>query len=88
MGLNNWVQGRYGDTKYLTWDAFYVGPQDNGKWTVIAYCEDFMSFASFQIEFHLRRIVKGVEYGRGTDARKGSAAELAANQTLVSLRGY
>ena len=88
MTLNNWIQSRYRTTKYLTWEAIHVGSQDSGQWTMIARCQAFMSFAFVQTEFYLCRIVKGVEEGRGTDNTKGSAAEFAANQALVSLRGY
>jgi hypothetical protein len=88
MALNNWVQGRYGTTKCLTYEDFHAGSQDDGQWTRIVYCEDFMSIALFQIEFYLRRIDEGIERGRGTDRTKGGAAERASNQALVSLRGY
>jgi hypothetical protein len=32
--------------------------------------------------------VNNIEYGRGSDRSRGAAAELAAEQTLVALRGY
>jgi hypothetical protein len=87
MALNNWVQGRYGTTKYLSWEPIHVGSQDNGEWTMIICCEYSMSSALFQIEFYLRHIVNGIEQGRGTGRTKASAAELAAYQALVALGG-
>jgi hypothetical protein len=37
MTLNNWLQGRYGTTNHLTWDAVQIGPTDSDHWEVIAY---------------------------------------------------
>jgi len=69
MLLNNWLQGRYGTTKYLTWDAVQVGTEHSGYWVVTAYFNN-------------------IEYGRGTGITKGDAANSAAEQTLIALRGY
>ena len=35
-----------------------------------------------------QRVVNGVEYGRATSGTKGAAAEEAARQAVVALRGY
>ncbi|KIM78707.1 hypothetical protein PILCRDRAFT_824151 [Piloderma croceum F 1598] len=40
MTLNNWLQGRYGTSKHLTWDENHTGPADSGSWEVIAYIND------------------------------------------------
>ena len=85
MTLNNWMQSRYGTTRYLSWEYSHSGSQDNGEWTAIVFCEYFMSFTLFPVEFYLRRIVNGIEQGRGTAKTKGSGAELAAYQYLVTL---
>jgi hypothetical protein len=88
MTLNNWLQGRYGTTKYLTWDAIHVGPQDAGEWIVVALCKIPHRFAGLQTDFTLRKIVNNIEHGRGVNRAKGAAAEVAAHQALVALRGY
>jgi len=69
MHLNNWLQGRYGSTRYLTWDAVQVGPQHSGYWMVTAY-------------------LNNIEYGRGSGVTRGEAADMAAEQALIALRGY
>lgn len=40
MALDNWLQGRYGTSKHLTWDENHTGPADSGSWEVIAYIND------------------------------------------------
>jgi hypothetical protein len=37
LTLDNWLQGRYGTSKHLTWDENHTGPADSGSWEVIAY---------------------------------------------------
>ncbi|KAI9570203.1 hypothetical protein HD554DRAFT_392986 [Boletus coccyginus] len=37
MFLNNYLQGRYGHTKYLTWTFSQSGPKHDIRWLAIAY---------------------------------------------------
>jgi hypothetical protein len=39
MTLYNWLQGRHGTTKYLSYAAEHDGPEDAGEWVVTAYSE-------------------------------------------------
>jgi dsRNA-specific ribonuclease len=43
---------------------------------------------SFQTDLTVHQIVDNVEFGRGTNTRRGTAAEAAAYHALVALRGY
>jgi len=90
MQLNNFLQSHYGNTNMLTWEFEYVGPDNDCMWRAIAFSNEFLvSFSSFQTDFTVRKIVNGVEYGRGEkNKQKGPSAEAAARQTLIALRGY
>jgi hypothetical protein len=88
MELNNYLQTRFATTKYLTWDAVHVGPNDAGNWVVVAFCKYLVAFSCFPTDFVVHQIVNGVEHGRGINGKRGAAAEVAAQQTLVALRGY
>ncbi|KIJ66362.1 hypothetical protein HYDPIDRAFT_109374 [Hydnomerulius pinastri MD-312] len=37
MYLNNFLQGRYGHTRYLTWSCVQSGPPHDTRWLAIAY---------------------------------------------------
>jgi hypothetical protein len=41
MRLNNWLQGRYGNTNHLTWEQYHYGLENSGYWVAIAFCADF-----------------------------------------------
>jgi len=38
MELNNWMQGHYHTTKYLTTETSHIGPDHAGYWVAIVYC--------------------------------------------------
>jgi hypothetical protein len=89
MELNNFLQRQHGNADLLTWEFACVGPQNDCRWIGIAYCvEFFVNFSSLQADLTVRQIVRGIEHGRGENKQKGAAAEIAAYQTLVVLRGY
>ncbi|KAH7886177.1 hypothetical protein F5I97DRAFT_1928050 [Phlebopus sp. FC_14] len=37
MYLNNWLQGRYGNTRRLSWYSEPSGPPHDTRWVAIAY---------------------------------------------------
>lgn len=47
MYLNNYLQGRYGHTKHLSWTYTQSGPPHDTRWLAIAYCKRCWSVLSF-----------------------------------------
>jgi hypothetical protein len=88
MYLNNYLQGRYGHTKYLTWSYTQSGPPHDTRWLAIAYCKPCWLVLSYLNTDEWLSTVNGVEYGRGVARDRGTAMETAAESTYRALASY
>lgn len=88
MYLNNYLQGRYGHTRHLSWSYTQTGPSHDTRWLAVAYCKPCISVLSYLDTEEWLSIVNGVEYGRGVARDRGTAMEAAAETTYRALTAY
>lgn len=88
MHLNNYLQGRYGHTRDLSWSYSQSGPSHDTRWLAVAYCKPFDSVFYFLRTDGWLSIVNGIEYGRGVARDRGTAMEIAAETTFRALTTY
>ena len=86
--LNNYVQQMFKNSTSLSFQSHQLGPEHQASWQVVAYSAYRVICLSTLIPHIICKIVNHVEYGRATSTRKNTAAEEAARQALVNLRGY
>lgn len=88
MFLNNYLQGRYGHTKYLTWAFSQSGPKHDIRWLAIAYCKPCWVGTLVSKTDESLFTDNGIEYGKGVARDRGSAMEIAAETTYRALTSY
>lgn len=88
MYLNNYLQGRYGHTRNLSWSHTQSGPSHDTRWLAVAYCKPYRSILSYLNTDGWSSTVNGVEYGRGVARDRGTAMEIAAETTYRALTSY